>query len=153
MKFLAKEGLRPNGRLLFRALLAFSILLLGTLPVAAQTDLTGFWVLRVPTGDGNFRESFLDLKQVRRESYRQVLRNGRETPITDGTFSNGKLHLVVTLHFQTRNARMTYDGTMEGGKISMTRAVSRARPDRRYCRAHHAGGGASSPAPAPAGTA
>src|SRR5579862_2514377 len=32
-------------------------------PVPAPTDVTGFWVFRVPTGDGNYRESFLDLKQ------------------------------------------------------------------------------------------
>ena len=26
----------------------------------AQSDITGFWVFRVPTGDGNFGESFFD---------------------------------------------------------------------------------------------
>ena len=120
MKFLAKEGLRPNGRLLFRALLAFSILLLGTLPVAAQTDLTGFWILRVPTGDGNYRESFFDLKQAGEKVTGKVLMGSREAPISDGTFSNGKLHLVVTLRFQDQERSMNYDGTMDGGKISMT---------------------------------
>jgi len=40
-----------------------AILLLSSTIVFAQTDLTGFWVFRVPTGDGNFRETFFDLKQ------------------------------------------------------------------------------------------
>ena len=38
-------------------------LLFKPLPLTAQTDLSGFWVLRIPTGDGNYRETFLDLKQ------------------------------------------------------------------------------------------
>ena len=120
MKFLAKEGPRPKGRLLCRTLLAFSILMLVALPVAAQTDLTGFWVLRVPTGDGNYRETFLNLNQSGEKVAGKILRNGRETPISNGTFSNGKLHLVVTSRFQNQERNMTYDGTMEGGKISMT---------------------------------
>lgn len=35
-------------------------LILGAILVSAQTDLTGYWVLRVPTGDGNYRETFLN---------------------------------------------------------------------------------------------
>src|SRR5690349_2013076 len=44
-------------------LLVLFLCLLCTLTAFAQTDLTGFWVFRVPTGDGNFRETFMDLKQ------------------------------------------------------------------------------------------
>ena len=29
----------------------------GALFLHSQTDLNGYWVLKVPTGDGNFRES------------------------------------------------------------------------------------------------
>ncbi|MGO8791150.1 MAG: glycoside hydrolase family 27 protein [Terriglobia bacterium] len=119
MKSLSKEVRRLRGRVLFGAILAFSSLLLGALPAAAQTDLTGFWVLRVPTGDGNFRETFLDLKQSGEKVTGRILRNGRETPITDGTITDGKLHLVVTTHFQSTERTMTYDGTLEGDKISM----------------------------------
>lgn len=43
------------------ALLAFSLLLSIAHPLFAQTGLTGFWVLRIPTGDGNYRETFLVL--------------------------------------------------------------------------------------------
>ena len=87
--------------------------------MAAQTDLTGFWVLRVPTGDGNFRETFLDLKQSGENVTGRVLRNGRETPIAEGTFSGGKLHLVVNTHFQSTETTVNYEGTTEDGKISM----------------------------------
>ena len=31
--------------------------MLSAIPLAAQTDLTGLWVLRVATGDGNYRET------------------------------------------------------------------------------------------------
>jgi alpha-galactosidase len=120
MNQLSKGGLRPEGRLLFRTFLVLSILLLGAIPLAAETDLTGFWVFRVPTGDGNYRESFFDLKQSGEKVTGRILRNGHDTPISDGTFSNSKLHLVVTSRFQDRERSMTYDGTMEGEKISIT---------------------------------
>ncbi len=87
----------------------------------AQTDLTGFWVFRVPTGDGNFRESFLDLKQAGDQITGRVLQGRRETPISTGTFSNGKLHFVVTirsLNNQTRD--IVYDGTVNGDKITLS---------------------------------
>ena len=124
-----EENLKPHAssqftlisRTIFiRTLLISCALLLSALHVSAQTDLTGYWVLRVPTGDGNFRESFLDLKQSGEKITGRILRNGRETPITDGGFTNGKLHLVVTTHFQSTERTMTYDGTMDGDKINVS---------------------------------
>jgi len=106
--------------IVIRTLLISCLLLLGSLPVAAQTDVTGFWVLRVPTGDGNYRETFLDLKQSGEKVTGRILRNGRETPISDGTFRDGKLRLVVTIHFQNQDRSVIYEGAMEGNKISMT---------------------------------
>ena len=38
-------------------------LLAGALPAAAPADVSGFWVLSAPTGDGNVMKTFLDLKQ------------------------------------------------------------------------------------------
>jgi len=103
-----------------RILLISCVMLLSALPVMAQTDVTGFWVWRVPTGDGNFRETFLDLKQSGEKVTGRILRGTRVTPITDGTFADGKLHLVVTVHFQGQDHTMNYEGAMEGGKISMS---------------------------------
>ncbi|MGD0125932.1 MAG: glycoside hydrolase family 27 protein [Terriglobia bacterium] len=102
------------------ALLAFSLLLFGSLPLLAQVDLTGFWVLRIPTGDGNFRETFLDLKQSGESVTGKILPGYRELPITEGTFSGGKLHLVVASHFGGQERQVTYDGSFADGKISMT---------------------------------
>lgn len=102
------------------ALLTFCWLVFIPFPVLAQTDLTGFWVLRIPTGDGNYRETFLDLKQSGENVTGKILPGFREMPITEGTFSNGKLHLLVTLHFNGQERRITYEGVMADGKISMT---------------------------------
>ncbi len=38
-------------------------LALGAQPAAAQTDLTGYWVLHVPNGDGTIRDTYFELKQ------------------------------------------------------------------------------------------
>jgi alpha-galactosidase len=122
MKLTQHRRVRSERRLIsYPILLGFSLLLFGAIPVAAQTDVTGFWVLRVPTGDGNYRESFFDLKQSGEKVTGKILMGPRETPISDGTFSNGKLHLVVTFRFQNQERTVNYEGTMEGGKISMTR--------------------------------
>ena len=101
-------------------LLVLSLLLLFPSFAAAQADMTGFWVLRVPTGDGNYRESFFDLKQTGDAVAGKVLFGSRELPISDGSFKDGHLHLLATAHFQTTERRITYDGTMEGTKLSMT---------------------------------
>ena len=93
---------------------------MSALLVPAQADVTGFWVYRMPTGDGNYRETFLDLKQSGEKITGKTLRNGREMPITDGTLSNGNLHLVVTFHAQNEERTITYDGEINGEKISMT---------------------------------
>jgi len=112
---------RSGRRLAARAaLLAFSLLLFGSLPLVAQVDLTGFWVLRIPTGDGNYRETFLDLKQSGESVTGKILPGYRELPITEGTFSGGKLHLVVASHFGGQERRVTYDGSVTDGRISMT---------------------------------
>ena len=93
---------------------------ISAVPVAAQTDVSGFWVFRVPTGDGNYRESFLDLKQSGEKISGKTVRNGRETPIADGTLVDGKLHLVVAFHAQNEERTITYDGEINGETISMT---------------------------------
>ncbi len=101
-------------------LLVLSLLLAGPLFLAAQAELTGFWVLRVPTGDGNYRETFFDLKQSSETVTGKVLQGARELPISEGTFKGGRLHLVATVHFQSVERQITYDGTMDGSKLSMT---------------------------------
>jgi alpha-galactosidase len=87
---------------------------------SAQTDVTGFWVLRVPTGDGNYRETFFDLKQAGDKVTGQVRLGARDVPVSEGTFQNGMLHLVVKLHSRTQERQLKYDGAMQGAKFAMT---------------------------------
>jgi alpha-galactosidase len=121
MKRSAQLCVRPGRRLAASgALLTLTLLLFRPLPLVAQVDLTGFWVLRIPTGDGNYRETFLDLKQSGENVTGKILPGFREFPITEGTFSAGKLHLVVASRFGGQERRVTYEGSVADGKISMT---------------------------------
>src|SRR5258708_38634523 len=108
------QSSKASQRLFLTAAIA-SVLLLLTLHSSAQTDLTGFWVFRVPTGDGNFRESFFDLKQDGAKISGKSIQGTRETPFTDGTFADGKLHFVLSFNFgnppQTRT--VTYHGVLD----------------------------------------
>src|SRR5262249_28785449 len=78
-----------------RRLLAIILVFSGAGAAHAQTDVSGFWVLRVPTGDGNFRETFFELKQNGEAITGKVLAGSREVPITEGGFKNGVLQFVV----------------------------------------------------------
>ncbi len=101
------------------ALLFLAVLCM--LPSAsAQTDLTGFWVLRVPTGDGNFRETFFDLKQQGDVLTGNMVRDGRQTPLADGSVKDGKIHFVMTFGQPPRTRQITYEGAIENGKITLS---------------------------------
>jgi alpha-galactosidase len=118
---------RRGAAALRRIPLVFALLPLRPLLFSAQADLTGFWVFRVPTGDGNLRESFFDLKQTGETVTGKYLRRARASPISQGTFAGGKLHLVVTLRSHNQERPVTYDGTLEGERVSLTeRDPSRA---------------------------
>jgi alpha-galactosidase len=107
-----------------------SLVLLFTLGLASQTDLTGFWVFRVPTGDGNFRESFFDLKQEGENISGKAILGPREVALSEGSLRDGKLHFVVSFTAgnppQTRTT--TYDGTLEGDKITITSTAPNREP-------------------------
>jgi alpha-galactosidase len=118
---LVTHSRRSEGQqIIHRLLLALSLLLLSAVPVPAQTNLTGFWVLRLPTGDGNYRETFFDLTQSGEKVTGKVLTGFGQLPISEGTFSNGRLHLVTTFRFENQERRVSYGGAIEGDKISMT---------------------------------
>ncbi|HET9400872.1 MAG TPA: hypothetical protein VFO34_07970, partial [Candidatus Acidoferrales bacterium] len=110
--------------------LALALAILFAVSLGAQSDVTGFWVFRVPTGDGNFRESFFDLKQDGATVTGKSIQGTRELPISGGTFADGKLHFVVTVTFgnppQTRE--VTYDGTFAGDKFNLTSAAANRPP-------------------------
>jgi alpha-galactosidase len=96
-----------------------SAFLVTTICVGAQVDLTGYWLFKVPIGDGTFRESFLDLKQSGDQISGRVLNGKRETPITEGSLKDGKLHIVATANSQGRTRQYVYDGTIENGKLAL----------------------------------
>jgi alpha-galactosidase len=105
----------------------------------APAELTGFWVLRVPTGDGNDRETFFQLNQAGESVTGRVLLGSRELPIHDGTFRDGHLHFVVSMRRQNQERHVSYDGALEGSRILLTQnfpgrepvkgTAERARPE------------------------
>jgi len=125
MKLTRRLGLAA----LFATILA-AALLLPLSHAGAQNDLTGFWVFRVPTGDGNFRQSFFDLKQEGDTITGKAIQFSREVPISEGSFRDGKLRFVVEFTFgnppQTR--RVVYDGTLEGDKLALTSTTTGREP-------------------------
>jgi hypothetical protein len=58
-----EQTMISKSRLLSRSLLCVLIVMLGAVFIHAQTDLTGFWVFKVPRGDGTLSESYFELKQ------------------------------------------------------------------------------------------
>ena len=120
MTFMCKREIGPLGRLLTPALRVFFVLLLGVLPVAAQTDLSGVWTLNVPTGDGNNIKMFLDLKQSADQVSGAVWYDINKRPIREGSFGDGKLHLSFVLWADDPPALGTADGTVQGDKLRLT---------------------------------
>ena len=102
--------------------------------VAAQSGttskVTGFWVFRIPTGDGNFRESFFDLKQEGDTVTGEIIQGSRHTPISDGTFRDGKLHFVVNVRFgnSPQQRQVIYDGVAQDGKFQLTSQFTGREP-------------------------
>jgi alpha-galactosidase len=90
--------------------------------------LSGFWVFHIPTGDGNFREIFFELKQDGETITGKVLAGSREVAITDGSFKNGTLQFVVTYGTPPQARRVVYEGTPQGDKIALTSQASGRDP-------------------------
>src|SRR5215468_11975289 len=110
----------------------FVVLLCLTHPLLllAQTDLTGFWVFRIPTGDGNFRETFFDLKQNGDQITGKVVAGSREIPISAGTFKDRKLHFETTFGTGERARHVVYDGTVQNDKIELTSQFQGREPQK-----------------------
>ena len=102
------------------AILLFAALLPGALPAAAPSDVSGFWLLSVPTGDGNMMKSFLDLTQSGEQVTGTVWIRGSKFTIREGSYSAKKLHMAIALSTRYPERVIRYDGTADGGKISLT---------------------------------
>ncbi len=113
-------------RILPCALIAMS----GALFVWAQNDLTGFWVFKIPRGDGTFQSSYFELKQSGETITGNTVGGRGQSPIADGTYKDGKLHFAVSFAGRGGGQKggggapqtftTTYDGTLQGDKFSMT---------------------------------
>jgi len=77
----------------------------------AQTDLTGFWVLRIP----NRGVTYFDLKQSGDLVTGKFVYGGAVQSL-GGTFSAGKLRLEIS-------RQRVYEGIVDGGKIAVTAPV------------------------------
>ena len=98
---------------------------------AAQTqsaNVSGFWDLKTPTGDGNFRDAFFDLKQSGESVTGDAIFGPRHIPIADGTFRDGKIHFTVTVGRTPRTRVISYDGTLQDGKINMVSQAEGREP-------------------------
>ncbi len=108
----------------------------------AQSDLSGYWALRVPRNDGTFNESYFELKQSGETVSGNTIGGRGGAAISDGLFKDGKLHFAV--QFAGRGGRngagrgaapggppqtftTTYDGSLQGGKFTMTVTGGRGR--------------------------
>jgi alpha-galactosidase len=112
-------GSKEGQRIFRRMFLIFSLSLLGALPVVAQTSVTGFWVLNVPTGDGNFIKTFFDLTQAGEQVTGTAWIHYRKSTISEGSFSGSKLHLAVVLSTRNPQLQAHYDGTVERDKLRL----------------------------------
>lgn len=120
MKPHASHRFIPSAPVIFiRMLLISCVLLVGALPLAAQTDLTGFWVLNVPTGDGNTMKTFFDLKQSGEQVTGTAWIRSRKSAISEGSFSAGKLHFAVPLSPQNPERQAVYEGTFQGDNLRL----------------------------------
>jgi alpha-galactosidase len=90
---------------------------------AEATSISGLWLLKIPTGDGNFRQVFFDLKQDGENvTGKMMFRFDRGIPISGGTLRDGKLHFVIRFGRPPDVREVTYDGTVKDGKLFLSSA-------------------------------
>ena len=113
--------------LVSRTALCALIVTLGAFFLYGQTDLTGFWAFKVPRGDGTFNVSYFELKQAGDTITGTTVGGRGQSPISEGTFRDGKLHFAVS--FAGRGGQKggppqtfttTYEGTLQGNKFALT---------------------------------
>ncbi len=115
---------RLLGNVIHSSLLFLCCLFLLPSPYArAQADLSGYWVLHVPNGDGTIRDTYFELKEDGESITGTLLGRGPNgTPIS-GTFKEGKLQFATVPPATATSSRpfrqMSYEGTYQDGKLSL----------------------------------
>ncbi len=112
----------------------------GAFFLVAQNDLTGFWVFKIPRGDGTFQSSYFELKQSGDTITGNSVGGRGQQQITNGTFKDGKLHFEVSFTGRgggggapkgappkgaapggaPQTFTTTYEGSMQGDKFVLT---------------------------------
>ena len=85
----------------------------------AQAGLDGYWDLRVPVGDGTFRDTFFELHQSGDAITGHLLGRGPDGLPVIGTLSGGTIHLVATATAESKRPPITYDGSFAAGKLTL----------------------------------
>lgn len=94
------------------------LLTLGPLASAAQTNLTGYWVLRVPNGDGTTRDTYMEFEQKGEEITGELLTRQPEGVPISGTFHDDVLH-VATAPSGATGRQTVFDGSFTNGALSL----------------------------------
>jgi len=112
-------GSRVSRRSVLRTIASTPVLLLSACGHSTATNLSGYWVLLIPNGDGTNREAYWHLQQSGETISGTVLQGSRELPISNGSFQSGKLHFEVVTHRRQETLRVSYDGVLQGGEFAM----------------------------------
>ena len=116
---------RLLGNVTLCSILFLCCLVLQQAPLArAQSDLSGYWVLHVPNGDGTVRDTYFEFKEDGESITGTLLGRGPNgTPIS-GTFKDGKLQFATVPPAATATParpfrQISYEGTYQDGKLSL----------------------------------
>ena len=103
----------PKNRTQF---LLLPMLCVAALLIVGQTpNISGVWTLRVSNNDGTYHTTYFKLKQDGDALTGSVIANYRETPISEGTVKDGKIHFVVGNPPRQRS----YEGSVEGDRLKV----------------------------------
>jgi alpha-galactosidase len=90
----------------------------------AQSDLNGYWDLRIPnpSGDGTFRDTYFQLQQDGTAIHGQLIRGQQQIPIA-GTLENGSIHFATQPPASTNGREqrpVVFEGNYASGKLTLS---------------------------------
>ncbi len=112
-------GSRVTRRSVLRTLASTPVLVLSACGHSTQPDLSGYWVLLIPNGDGTNQETYWNLQQSGETITGKVVMGSRELPISNGSFQGGKLHFEIMVPRQHQTLRVSYDGVLKGNQFTV----------------------------------
>jgi len=121
---LRRSGLKSKGFLL-------GCLFLGAISYAsAQSDLNGYWDLRVPNGDGTFRDTYLELHQSGETLTGKMFGRNPAGIALEGTIKDGAVRFATVPPPAPAGSSvppgyrpMAYSGTYQDGKLQLDTPV------------------------------